>query len=241
MWIGREQSMSETVACLVSCLSVVNLLCPTCALMFSLSLSRCVSSSWAVTSPAPSSSRWQSRPTGSPLAQWQGVRVTPHWLPAFFTPPPTYLLACIPAPPPSAVLMRKGWERGQWFLYCPFPCLQEHWLLPCLKRSSLALFFSLYLLPALLSLGLALSCLSPLCVPWENPPVWILLYLCEWSEEGGWGWGWRVVPRPSVWLQTPHCFSYPPPFLHFSSFYPKGDSLIRRYGSVIPSSLSVSL
>lgn len=205
--------------------------------MSMLSLSHCVSSSWAVMAPAPSLSRWQSRPTGSPLAQWQGVRVTPHWLPAYLhsttqppTPPPTNLLACLPAPPPSAVLIRKGWEserereRGQWPLYCPFLCLQEQRSLPCLKRSapslacSRSISLSLSLSCSLLSLCLALSCLLPLCVPWENPPVWILLYLCEWSEEGGWGRGWRVVAGPCVWLQTPHCFSTPPPspFLHSS-------------------------
>lgn len=88
-----------------------NLLCFISALMSLLFLSHHVSSIWTVTAPVLSSSGWQSRPTGSPLAQWQGVRVTPHWFPAYLN-PTTHLTACVPTcPPPSAVLIRKGLER----------------------------------------------------------------------------------------------------------------------------------
>lgn len=62
------------------------------------------------------------------------------------------------------------------------------------------------------------------------------------DEGGGEGWcpglvfGFRL---PTVFLLLLLLPSFIPPFS--SSFYPKRDSLIRRYGSAIPSSLSVSL
>lgn len=150
-----------------------------------------MSSSWAVTAPAPSSSRWQSRPTGSPLAQWQGVRVTPHWLPAYLRPtthPPTYLLACLPAPPALRCPHKKRVRERERTMapLLPFPLLTRATVAPLLKEKcslsclfSLNLSLSLSLSRSLPSLCFTLSCLSPLCVPWENPPVWILLYLCE--------------------------------------------------------------
>ncbi len=132
---------------------------------------------------------------------------------------------CLPAlccPHKNRVGERERERERTMALLLPLSSLTRATVAPLLKEKC-SLSFSLDLSPPLSrsypSLCLTLSCLSPLCVPWENPPVWILLYLCDWSEEGGWGWGWRAVPGPCVWLQTPHCFSPPPPpapFLHSS-------------------------
>lgn len=55
----------------------------------------------------------------------------------------------------------------------------------------------------------------PFCMSWENPHVCLSLY--RWERSQG---GWRAVPGPCFWRQTPHCFgTLPPPlFLQSSPF-----------------------
>lgn len=174
--------LQRNVACLLACVSLAAL--SNCFILLCFT----VSSSWAVTAPAPSSSRWQSQSTGSPLAQWQGVRVTPHWLPAYLQPtthPTTHLPACLPTWPPSTLCCphkKRVRERGQWPLYCPLPCLQEQRSLPCLKRSapspscSHSISFPLSTIPLsrpVLSLAPLRAMGKPSCVD-SFVPVWVI-------------------------------------------------------------------
>lgn len=80
---------------------------------------------------------------------------SPTCLPAYLPPTPT--LCC-----PHKKRVR---ERGQWPLYCPLLCLQEQWLLPCLKRSAPSLScsrsISLYLFPSFYHPSLSRCPVSP--------------------------------------------------------------------------------
>lgn len=72
-----------------------------------------------------------------------------------------------------------------------------------------------------LSLSIPLShsvlSLSPQCAM-GNPLRSGFFCTCvsDQKTENTGGGGWRVDLEPCVWLQTPHCFSAPPPFLHSS-------------------------
>lgn len=156
-------------------------------LLSSASLSHCVNSWWLIAAPAPSSSRKKATyrfihdlvAGGKSNAPLVSFILSPDYSPTHVT---DFVPTC---PPPSAVFIRKGSERQreQQPLYCPLLCLQKPWLLPLLlflAQSLLLYFFLLFCL--------TLSCLSLSWAPWENLPVWILLYLCDWSE-GGWGRG----------------------------------------------------
>lgn len=87
--------------------------------------------------------------------------------------PPIHPPTCLPAylPPPALCCPHKKRvrENGQWPLYCPFLTRATVTLL-LKEKCSLSCLFSLSLC-LLHSLSLALSCLMPLWVPWENPLV----------------------------------------------------------------------
>lgn len=171
--------------------------------------------------PAPSLSRWQSRPTGSPLAQLQGVSVTSHWLPAYLHPtthPPTCLRAYVLPPSPSAFLIRKGWEREDngpsialSLTYKSNGC--------SLLKEKCSLSFSLNLFPALYHASVSLSPVSRLSSCHEKTVLCGFFCTCvsdqkREDESGGEGrcpglvFGFRL---PTVFPSPP-----PPPFLHSS-------------------------
>lgn len=97
----------------------------------------------------------------------------------------------------------------------PSPLLTRATVAPLLKeKCSLSFLFSLNLS---LSISAPLFTIPLSCRAMGKPscedsfvPVWVI--------RSGCGWGWRAVPVPCVCLQTPHCFSTPPPapFLHSS-------------------------
>lgn len=243
--------MSRVISLLLFCPAVLICLCFTSALVSLISLSLHESSSWAATAPAPSSSRWQSRPTGSPLARWQGVRVTPHWLPAYLHPtttrPPTCLCAYLPPPALCCPHKKRVRERERTMApLLPFSLLTRATVAPLLKEKC-SLSFSLNLSLSLIHPSVSLCPVSPLSACHGKTLLCGFFCTCvsdqkREDEGGGEGrclclvFGFRL---PTVFLLLLLQPSFIPPFS--SSFYPKGDSLIRRYGSTIPSSLSVSL
>ena len=162
--------------------------------------------------PALSWSRWQSRPTGSPSAHLQGVRVIPHCLPAYLQPtahPAIHLSTYLPAYLPTPALCcphKKGVRERTMAPLLPLPLLTWTTVAPLLKEK------------CSLSLHLAPSCPTSLRAMGKPSfvdsfvPVWLITRR-KVKVGGG---GWRVVPSSCVWLQTPHCFSSTPPFLHSS-------------------------
>lgn len=117
--------------------------------------------------------------------------------------------------------------------------------LTALKELSPFFLFSLNLSPLLSvplfrpSLSFDLACYMPL-MPWENPRVSFLCTCGSDQKRNNEGKGWCLVlgfRYPAVLVHLLLLYSFIPPV----SFYPTEDSLIRRYGSTIPSSLSFSL
>lgn len=156
-------------------------------------------------------------------------------------PSPYHLPACLP--PPSAVLMNKG---GQWSLYCPFPCSQEQRSTRCLNRSAPSLSCSRSI--SLPSISLPLSTISLSLHPVSrlsacHGKTHLCGFFCtcvtdQKREDEGGGEGWCLCLVFGSRLPTVFLLLLPSFILPFSSFYLKGDSLIRRYGTAIPSSLS---
>lgn len=146
---------------------------------------------------------------------------------------------CLPAPAlccPHKKRVRDIQDNGSSIAPSYAMPIQKRWPLACFKGSAPSLSHSVSLHP---SVSLCPVSLRSMGNPGKDSFVPVSVIRREGGKGGGKGRFLSLVfvfRLPTVFLLLP---SFIPPFSSF--LYPKGDSLIRSYGSAVPSSLLVAL